>query len=153
MQIGALLSVYGNLSSQMLNVPRITFALAERGDFPSIFGAFSRKFRTPHVSIITFAVIVFLFAFAGTFRSNAVLSAVARLLTYGVVCLAVLTLRKKQPHADAFRLPAGFVVSSVGLIFVLALVMRLGVQELVAIVAVMLVALLNWIWATKKQTA
>jgi amino acid transporter len=151
MQLGALLSVYGNLSSQMLNVPRITFALAERGDFPSIFAAFSRKFRTPHVSIATFAVIVFLFALAGSFRSNAVLSAVARLLTYGVVCMAVMALRRKYPHTDAFRLPAGPVVSGVGLIFVLALVTQLGVKEIVAIAAVMGIALLNWIWVNKRQ--
>jgi len=151
MQLGALLSVYGNLSSQMLNVPRITFALAERGDFPPIFASLSRRFRTPHVSIATFAVIVFLFAFAGTFRSNAVLSAVARLLTYGVVCLAVMKLRAKQPHADAFRVPAGVVVSGIGLIFVLALVTQLGVREIVAIAAVMVVALLNWIWATRSE--
>ena len=34
MQVGALISVYGNLSAMMLNVPRLTYALAERGDFP-----------------------------------------------------------------------------------------------------------------------
>ena len=153
MQIGALLSVYGNLSSQMLNVPRITFALAERGDFPSVFGAISRRFRTPHLSIATFAAIVFLLSLLGTFRSNAVLSAVARLLTYGVVCMAVMTLRKKQPHADAFRLPAGPMVSILGLLFVLALVTQMGIKEVIAIAGVMIVALLNWIWAHKGPAA
>jgi APA family basic amino acid/polyamine antiporter len=150
MQMGALLSVYGNLSSQMLNVPRITFALAERGDFPPLFGAFSHKFRTPHVSIATFAAIVFLLALLGTFRGNAVLSAVARLLTYGVVCMAVMTLRKKQPQANAFRLPVGRLVSILGLIFVLALVTQMGFKEVLAIAGVMVVALLNWIWARQK---
>ena len=55
MQAGALISVYGNLSSMMLNVPRLTYALAERGDFPKIFGLVSRKFRTPYFSIGAFA--------------------------------------------------------------------------------------------------
>ena len=153
MQIGALLSVYGNLSSQMLNVPRITFALAERGDFPSVFGAISRRFQTPHLSIATFAAIVFLLSLLGTFRGNAVLSAVARLLTYGVVCIAAMTLRKKQPHADAFRLPGGPIVSILGLLFVLALVTQMGIKEVVAIAGVMILALLNWIWAQKSPAA
>jgi basic amino acid/polyamine antiporter, APA family len=150
MQVGALLSVYGNLSSQMLNVPRITFALAERGDFPAAFGALSRKFRTPHFSIAAFAAIVFLLSLAGNFQGNAVLSVVARLLTYGVVCAAVITLRRKQPDANAFRLRAGPLVSAVGLLFVLALVTQMGVKEVIAIAGVMAIALLNWAWVRRS---
>ncbi len=37
--VGALISVYGYLSANMLGVPRITFALAENGDFPAVFAA------------------------------------------------------------------------------------------------------------------
>src|ERR1700674_282388 len=111
MQAGALVSVYGNLSAMMLNVPRLTYALAERGDFPSVFGAVSRKFRTPYFSIAAFALVMFILALLGTFRGNAVLSAVARLFTYGAVCAAVMTLRRKQPNANPFRLPAGRLVS------------------------------------------
>ena len=37
--VGALFSIYGYLSGNMLATPRITFALAERGDFPSLFAA------------------------------------------------------------------------------------------------------------------
>src|ERR1700676_2014834 len=139
MQAGALVSVYGNLSAMMLNVPRLTYALAERGDFPSLFGAVSRKSRTPYVSIAAFALGMFVLALVGTFRGNAVLSAVARLFTYGVVCAAVMTLRRKQPQANAFRLPAGPLVSGLGLAFVLALVTQMGLREVMAIAGVMLV--------------
>ena len=38
---GALISVYGFLSAQMLLTPRLTFALGERGDFPGFFRAHS----------------------------------------------------------------------------------------------------------------
>lgn len=150
MQAGALLSVYGNLSSQMLNVPRITFALAERGDFPSVFGAVSRKFRTPYVSIATFAAIMFFLALLGTFQGNAVLSVVARLFTYGVVCAAVMTLRRQKPHANAFRLPAAPLISGLGLLFVLTVVTQMGFKEVIAIAGAMVVALLNWLWAREK---
>ena len=150
MQAGALLSVYGHLSSLMLNSPRLTFALAERGDFPSVFGAVSQKFRTPYFSIATFALVMFALALLGTFRGNAVLSAVARLFTYGAVCASVVTLRRKQPHADAFRLTAGPLVSGLGLAFVLALVTQMGRAEMIAITCTMAVALLNWIWTRRS---
>jgi amino acid transporter len=39
--------VVGYLSANMLGVPRITFALAENGDFPSVFAAIHSRFRTP----------------------------------------------------------------------------------------------------------
>ena len=52
--VGALVSVYGYLSANMLGVPRITFALAENGDFPSIFAAIHPRFRTPYFSILAF---------------------------------------------------------------------------------------------------
>jgi len=150
MQAGALLSVYGHLSSLMLNSPRLTYALAERGDFPSMFRAVSQKFRTPYVSIAAFAVAMFALALLGTFRGNAVLSAVARLFTYGVVCAAVITLRRKQPNADAFRLPAGPLISGLGLVFVMALVTQMGRGELIAIAITMAVALLNWMWTRRR---
>jgi len=151
MQAGALVSVYGNLSAMMLNVPRLTYALAERGDFPSVFGAVSQRFRTPYFSIAAFALVMFILALLGTFRGNAVLSAVARLFTYGVVCASVMTLRSTQPHANAFRLPAGPLVSGLALAFVLALVTQMGLKELMAIAGVMVVALLNWMWARRRK--
>ena len=152
MQAGALISVYGNLSSMMLNVPRLTYALAERGDFPKIFGLVSRKFRTPYFSIGAFAAGMFFLALLGTFEGNAVLSAVARLVTYGVVCACVISLRHKQPRVDAFRLPLGTLTSALALVFVLTLITQMGFKDLITISGVMVLAFLNWLWAQRKAT-
>jgi len=58
--VGALVSIYGYLSGNILATPRITFALAERGDFPSPFALVHARFRTPYFSIVTFALLVWL---------------------------------------------------------------------------------------------
>ena len=71
--VGALVSVYGYLSANILGVPRITFALAENGDFPSIFAAIHPRFRTPYVSILAFALLSWLLALLGSFTWNATL--------------------------------------------------------------------------------
>src|SRR5262249_16927805 len=68
--LGALLSVYGYLSGNILATPRITFALGERGDFPALFARVHPSFRTPYVSIIAFALLVWLLALFGSFAGN-----------------------------------------------------------------------------------
>src|SRR5262245_28123660 len=78
---GALVSVYGYLSGQFVSAPRLTYALAEGADFPAVLASVHPRFRTPHVSIVAHAVLVLALAAAASFRWNAVLSAVARLIT------------------------------------------------------------------------
>jgi amino acid transporter len=150
--LGALISLYGYLSANMLHAPRLTFALAERDDFPPIFAAVHRRFRTPHVSIVVFAALVWVMGMAGNFRWNVVLSAVARLFAYGAVCAAMLVLRRKQPGETRFLLPAGPLFGVLGIAFALVLVSRMGRAELVIIAGTMLIASLNWLWARQRAS-
>lgn len=147
---GALVSVYGYLSAQMLALPRLTFALAERGDFPRFFAAVHSRFRTPYVSIVIFALLLWALAVAGTFRWNVLLSAVARLFTYLLVCAALPVLRKRRPDAEAFRLPAGAVFAVLGVAFSAVMVTRMRLGELAIVTVTVGVALLNWLWARRR---
>ncbi len=99
-----------------------------------------------------FALLVWTLAMAGTFRWNVTLSAVARLFTYGLVCAALLVLRRKQPAAAAFRVPGGKVLAVVGIAFSLVLVSRMGRNELLIVLATAIVALLNWGWVRRGGT-
>ena len=149
MTLGALISVYGYLGSMMLNVPRLTFALAERADFPRFFARVHARFRTPHVSIVLFAVMVWGLAVAGTFRWNVTLSAVARLFTYAPTCLAVFALRRKRPDQAAFLMPAGKWIAALAVAFSLLLVTRMGWSEVIIVAVTFAVAFLNWLWARR----
>lgn len=143
--LGALISVVGYLSANLLNAPRLTYALAESNDFPKIFGRIHPRFRTPHVSIIVFAVLLWLFSASGTFQWSASLSAVARLFLYGFVCAALLKLRKDQPQADAFRLPFGPAFAVFGIAFALYLLLGMSLTEFAIIGATFLLAFLHWL--------
>jgi basic amino acid/polyamine antiporter, APA family len=149
---GALFSVYGYLSGNTLATPRITFALAERGDFPSWFGAVHPRFHTPYFSIFVFALLVWLLALFGSFAGNATLSAASRLFYYGVVCAALPVLRKKQKTAAAFQLPGGAVVAVVGVLICVGLLTRIEYNKSLILVAAVAVAFLNWLAVRKKQT-
>jgi amino acid transporter len=149
--LGALISVYGNLSAQMLNTPRLTFALGERGDAPSVFSRIHPRFRTPHVSILVFAGSVWSLAVLGNFKWNVLISSAGRLFAYGFVCAALPVLRRKCPDAAAYRLPAGDFVAALGIIFMLALVSRMRFGGWVVILVTLAIAFVNWLWARNRQ--
>jgi basic amino acid/polyamine antiporter, APA family len=152
MAAGALVSVYGYLAAAMLNVPRLTYAMAAEGDLPPKLGAVHPKFRTPHVSVMLFAATVWTFAAAGSFLQNLTLSAVSRLLTYGAVSVALVVLRRKESaRADGvepawLRLPAGHAVAALGLAFSAVLALRMSEREVAVLAGTLLAGLLHWVW-------
>jgi amino acid transporter len=148
--LGALFSTYGLLSANVLNVPRLTFALARKGEFPAFFALAHPRFRTPHVSIAVFAFLLWALSVGGGFRWNAVLSAVSRLFTYAVVCAAVPALRRKQPGEERFRLPGGTAFAAIGIAFCAIVASRMGRAELVIILITGTIAALNWWWTKEK---
>jgi basic amino acid/polyamine antiporter, APA family len=150
--ISALLALFGYLSANMVHVPRTTFALAEQGDLPPIFAAVHNRFRTPYVSILVFAASLWVLAAIGNFRWNVVLSSVARLITYGLVCAALLALRRRQPGAAAYRLPFGSIFAVIVIALMIVLFTRITREELAWILATGAVAFLNWV-ATRRHVS
>ena len=144
---GALVSVYGLLSSMALYTPRLTFALAERGDFPPIFAAIHSRYRTPHFSILIYSLLVWALAASGSFRWNVTLSAAARLFTYAATCAALVRLRGQKPAEVTLRLPAGGLLALLGIAFSFTLVSRMGRGDLAIIAVTIVIALVNWLWA------
>jgi amino acid transporter len=150
--IGALCSIYGYLSGNMLATPRITFALAERGDFPAVFGIVHPRFRTPYVSIFVFALLVWMLAWFGSFAGNATLSAGSRLFYYGVICAALPVLRRKQKAPAVFRLPAGTLFSVLGVSICAALLTRIEYNKSLVLVGAVAVAFLNWLLVRNRSS-
>ena len=148
--LGALVSVYGYLTAKLLSMPRVTFAMAEKGDLPGVFASIGRT-HTPWFSILVYAAAVWGLASAGNFGWNVTLSVIARLFYYAVVCAAVIALRRKQPEAAAWRLPAGSVLAIVGILICLALATKADLSKSLIVLAVVAAALLNWAWVQMKK--
>ena len=147
--VAALISAYGYLSANLLHAPRVTFALAEQGDFPSFFGAVHRKFRTPYLSILIYAVLLFVFAALGNFRWNATLSAVSRLAVYGAMAVAVPVLRARKDGKAKFLIPAPYFFAGFTLLASLVLLTQMGRAEFYVVGTTCGIALLNWILARR----
>jgi len=153
--IGALISFYGYLSAKILAMPRVPFALAEQGDLSKAFAAVHRRFHTPHVSILVFAVLVWGLALLGDFKWNVTLSAVARLLYYAVGCAALPILRRKQPEGASamFHLPAGNFFAALGVILCVILVTRVDFGQSLILVATIVLAFVNWAVVARRSAA
>jgi len=149
--LGALFSVYGYLSGNMLATPRLTFALAERGDFPSLFALVHSRFRTPYFSIFVFALLVWLLALLGTFAGNATLSAGSRLFYYGVVCAALPVLRRRQRISAARQVPGGTLLAVLGVLICAGMLTQIEYSKSVVLLAAVGVALLNWLAVRKHK--
>jgi basic amino acid/polyamine antiporter, APA family len=146
--VGALFSIYGYLSGNILATPRITFALAERGDFPPVFALVHKRFHTPYFSIFVFALLVWVLALVGSFTWNVTLSAGSRLFYYGVVCAALPVLRRKQGPA-LFRVPGGTWIALLGVMICVGLLTRIDYSKSLILLAAVAVALLNWLLVRK----
>jgi len=148
--LAALVSTSGLLSGTMINSPRVTYALAEQGDFPAVFGAVHPRFHTPHVSILVFAALLLCVSLIGSFQWNASLSGVARLFAYSTVCGALIKLRKDNPTADAFRLKAGPAFAALGILFSLYLLSGMTMTEVVIMASVIGIAFVHWLTVRTK---
>jgi len=142
--IGALVSVYGYLSANMLTTPRGIFAPAQNGDFPALLAAIHPRWRTPYVSIVLFAVLLWGFSQFASFSWNVTLSAVTRVMYYAGICAAVPVLRRRQPEAAAFRLPGGLTLPVIGMVMCVVLVTRVDFGKSVILLVTIAAALVNW---------
>jgi APA family basic amino acid/polyamine antiporter len=149
MAFAALVSAYGYLSANLLHSTRITFALAEQGDFPGFLAAIHPKYHTPYFSILLYGLIVFVFAALGNFQWNALLSAVSRLATYGAMAICVPVLRRRPTRKTQFRLPAPYLFAGLALLFSVVLLTQMGKGEFYVVGTTCAIALLNWIFVRR----
>ncbi|HTZ33025.1 MAG TPA: APC family permease [Methylomirabilota bacterium] len=141
----ALVSAYGYLSANVLHAPRITYAMGQQGDFPSWFAAVHPRFRTPYVSILIYAALVFVFSALGNFQWNAVLSAVSRLAVYAAIAISVPVLRRRNDGKAQFQLPSPYFFAGAALLFSIVLLTQMGRVEFYVVGATSGIALINWL--------
>ena len=153
----ALISVYGWLASNMLAVPRLSMAMAERGDFPGFFARVHPVFRTPWLSILAFAGLSWALANHAGLLQNLSLAAVSRLLIYGSVCAALPRFRRSDRQEPGkseparFRAPAGTFMAGFGVAVSIILAARMNLREGVTLGMVMAAASIYWLVRRRRD--
>jgi basic amino acid/polyamine antiporter, APA family len=160
MSVAAIVSICGYLMAAILTGPRILYALAEQRDLPGFLAAVHPRFRTPHVAIILFTIVIWMLTIWGTFRWAAFVSAVTRLLVYAAVCGAVFVFRRRPPRspADGSVLNAVYqpwftpLAAVLGIGFCGVLITRMGWAELAVLGGVAVISTATFIWS-RAQTS
>ena len=123
--VGSVISMTGNNAGQVLSGSRMLFALAEHGELPAFFGRIHPRFRTPANAVIFTSVVAVVLALTGSFARLAVVSALARLVTYTGVSAA--TLRLRSPRFVEVVKPSSFVAPLGPVVPTLAIVVSLAI--------------------------
>jgi amino acid transporter len=87
--VGALVSMLGFLSGSAFGTPRYLFAVAEAGELPPAFARLHARYASPHIAIVTTALVAAVLAVVFDYRSLLGMSNVAVSVQYSVTCLAV----------------------------------------------------------------
>ncbi|WP_300972866.1 APC family permease [Sphingomonas sp. LHG3406-1] len=93
--LAAVASLAGNLHANLAATPRVSHALAMRGDLPDWLAAVHPRFLSPHRSIWLMAGLAALLALSGTFVWLAVVSTLARMGVYAVTIAAWLKVARR----------------------------------------------------------
>ena len=106
--VAAVCSLGGNLHGILVSTPRVTHALAVRGDLPRWFASVHPRFATPSNSILFLASLTAALAISGSFVWLAVVSTLARMIIYAVT-IAALPRAPLRPRVSAFAIVSGAV--------------------------------------------
>lgn len=151
--VGGLVSIAGTNAGGMLAGPRVTFALAEKGQLPRFFAHVHPRFRTPDGSILFYAIIAWALALSGTFQELATMSSLARLFFYVTTCMSIPVLRRRMGHFGSFRVPGGYLIPALATFLSLALVVSADARSLRMAAGAFLVGALLFFLSPEQRTS
>jgi len=148
--LGALISIFGTLNVIMLASTRLPFAMATHGQLPEPLARVHKRFRTPHVSILTCAVVALAIAVSGTFIYAVKISVITRVIVYASTCIALPILRRRsQP---LFKVPGGILIPAVCVVLCVWLLASSGWREARDVMVAIAIGLAIF-WGNKKFNA
>lgn len=136
LSVAAAISMFGTLSSKSLSIPRVIFAASKDEVIPiKKLSLVHSKYLTPHISIITYVSLGFLFASLGGFKQMAIISTSAEILIYLGISLSIIKLRKKKKDGDnkSFKIPGGYLIPFLSCIVCIWFLSNLPKNEFIAL--------------------
>ena len=101
--VGATISAFGYVTSDILSSPRILFALGRDRFLPKIFAHVHARFRTPDVAILIYCTLCLVLSLSSSFQQLAILANVAVLLLYLLGSAAALVLMRRDVRSEGRR--------------------------------------------------
>ena len=129
--VGATVSSFGYLASDVLNTPRTLFAFGRDGVLPRALAHVHSRFRSPDVAIVLYAAIAFALSLISTFEGLAVMANVAALLLYVLCSAAAWQLARRDVRTDGepFRFPGAQVFPFVAIALIIWMLSHATMKE------------------------
>ena len=130
-----IISIFGSLSGDLLNTPRVIFAAGRDGLLPGVLGRVHPRYHTPHIAIVSYAAAGCGIALTGTFKQLAVLATGSILLVYLAVSLSVIALRRRRgpPAHGQFRIPGGSTVPILSSAVIIWLLSQMATSDAIGV--------------------
>lgn len=153
---GALVSIFGNLNVGVLSATRLLFGMSEQRELPPILARTHPRFKTPYVSIILTAVVIFVLTVQSSFVTALTIATITRLIVYATTCLALPVFRRRSGiPAAPFTAPLGILAALLSLALIVWLLTNVdfakeGLAILIAAVAGLLLYAVSTFFSKKS---
>lgn len=157
--VGAVISMFGYLSANVLSEPRGLFAMSRDGFLPRLLTMVHPGFRTPHIAILIYGAIIASIALSGTYETLTIFANLSALMLYFLCAVAAYILRQKNVRTDGepFLAPGGPLVPVAACLSIAWLFLETVTDQqfiaLMIVLAVIFTLYLVRAWRLKAQTA
>ncbi len=151
--VGATISAFGFVTSDVLSSPRILFALGRDRFLPKLFAHVHPRFHTPDVAIIIYCVICLVLSLISSFQELAILADVAVLILYFLCCAAALELMRRDVRSDGkpFGFPGARIVPPIAIVIVIWILTHATREKFLITGIVLLIASILFLFRRKPD--
>ncbi|WMI65646.1 APC family permease [Aestuariibaculum sp. YM273] len=138
--VGAVISMFGNMTGSILNSPRIVYALSRDNVIPIKFlSKIHKTYATPYAAILVYVAISFTLTVFGSFKQSVIIATSSMLLLYLGVALSVIKLRQnKKAKAEEFNIPGGLTVPILSILIIFYFLSNLASFEIIGTILIII---------------
>jgi basic amino acid/polyamine antiporter, APA family len=131
-KIGAIIGLTSVILVLMYGQTRIFYTMARDGLLPNVFSTVHEKFKTPWINTILVGILTATSAALFDINTLGDMTSVGTLAAFGIVCLAVIWLRRTHPEIPrGFRVPLYPILPAFGIFACFALIFTVETRVLI----------------------
>ena len=139
-----LLATFSSANASILSASRAVYALSRDALLPRTASEINLRYGTPHVALLASGGPILVLVATGQVELLAEVASFLHLVMYGLICVAVIALRRRDPgwYAPSYRLPGYPLVPTVGALASFGLIAFMQPASIAVGIAVMLASYL-----------
>jgi amino acid transporter len=140
-----LLATFSSANASILSASRAVYALSRDALLPRKASEVNLRYGTPHVALLAAGGPILVLVSTGQVELLAEVASFLHLVMYGLICVAMLSLRRRSPswYDPSFRVPGHPVVPALGALASFALIAFMNLASIGIGVAVMIA---SYVW-------